>query len=135
MPLIVKGETKIISKDDMKKKMAEVTEKSDPFEGLTDAQKEVRKELQDAKRHREFMLRVAQNEQKQIDEVIATSELVSVANQEVVKVTIEENLIITPDFDSMTKKEIDEWSEANIGLSLDRRKTKADMIEELKKHL
>jgi hypothetical protein len=35
----------------------------------------------------------------------------------------------------MTKKEIDEWSEANIGLSLDRRKTKADMIEELKKHL
>ena len=135
MPLIVKGETKIISKDEMKKKMAEETEKKDPMEGLSNSQKELRREILSAKRHREFVERVAKDEQKQIDEVIATSEVVSVANQEVVKVVIEENLIITPEFETMTKKEIDEWAETNIGLSLDRRKTKADMIEELKKHL
>ena len=40
-----------------------------------------------------------------------------------------------PDFTSMTKKEIDIWADENIGIQLDRRHTKATMIEELQKHL
>lgn len=135
MPLIVKGETKIISKDEMKKKIAEIKETDDPLDNLSDSQKEVRREIQAAKRHREFMERVAQNEQKEIEKVIATSEVVSVANQEVVRIEIAEETNILPDFESMTKKQLDEWAEENVGVSLDRRKTKADMIEELKKHL
>jgi hypothetical protein len=39
-----------------------------------------------------------------------------------------------PDFDSMTKKALDEWAEGK-GIKLDRRLTKQKMISELKKHL
>jgi hypothetical protein len=35
----------------------------------------------------------------------------------------------------MTKKELDEWAEETLGLALDRRKKKADMIEIVKKNL
>ena len=41
----------------------------------------------------------------------------------------------TPDFTSMTKKEIDLWAEENLGLALDRRKTKASMIEEINQNM
>lgn len=40
-----------------------------------------------------------------------------------------------PDFASMTKKEIDMWAEENLGLSLDRRKTKADLIAQINENL
>ena len=40
-----------------------------------------------------------------------------------------------PKLASMTKKEIDIWADENIGIQLDRRHTKATMIEELQKHL
>ena len=33
----------------------------------------------------------------------------------------------------MTKKELDEWAEETLGLALDRRKKKADMIEIVKR--
>jgi hypothetical protein len=35
----------------------------------------------------------------------------------------------------MTKKEIDMWAEENLGLSLDRRKTKADLIAQINENL
>ena len=41
----------------------------------------------------------------------------------------------TPDFTSMTKKEIDLWAEENLGLSLDRRKTKAELIQTIQDNL
>ena len=41
----------------------------------------------------------------------------------------------TPDFTSMTKKEIDLWAEENLGLSLDRRKTKAELIQIIQDNL
>tara|TARA_E500000331_G_scaffold337369_1_gene365403 strand:+ start:564 stop:719 length:156 start_codon:yes stop_codon:yes gene_type:complete len=39
-----------------------------------------------------------------------------------------------PNFDSMSKKALDEWAEVK-GIKLDRRLTKKKMISELKKHL
>ena len=39
-----------------------------------------------------------------------------------------------PNFDSMSKKALDEWAEVR-GIKLDRRLTKKKMISELKKHL
>ena len=35
----------------------------------------------------------------------------------------------------MTKKQIDIWADENLGVQLDRRRTKTDMIKELKKHM
>ena len=43
--------------------------------------------------------------------------------------------MIEPVFESMTKKELDIWAEENLGLSLDRRKTKSAMIEEIENNL
>jgi hypothetical protein len=40
------------------------------------------------------------------------------------------NTNTVPDFESMTKKAIDEWAAAN-GIQLDRRETKEKMIEKL----
>ena len=43
--------------------------------------------------------------------------------------------MIDVDFQSMTKKQIDEWAEENLGIQLDRRHTKAKLIEEIKEKL
>ena len=132
MPLIVKGETTIISKKEMETKLAIENDKKDPLEGLSEAQKELRKEIQAAKRHREFMARVAEHEL----EAIATNEIVTIANQEVMTISLSDMpRIDLPDFDTMTKAKIGHWAEENLGLSLDHRKLKAEMVEELKKHL
>ena len=48
---------------------------------------------------------------------------------EAIKDKIEENL---PEFGKMTKVQIEEWARANLGLELDRRKTKANMIADIK---
>lgn len=40
-----------------------------------------------------------------------------------------------PDFSSMTKLDIDIWARDEIGLKLDRRRTKQHMIETIQKHL
>ena len=62
---------------------------------------------------------------------IKTNAIVTTANQSpVVSQTVE-----TPDFEKMTKAEIDEWATSNLGIYLDRRFTKVKMIAELKKHL
>ena len=39
------------------------------------------------------------------------------------------------DFQSMTKKQIDEWAEENLGIQLDRRHTKAKLIAEIEENL
>ena len=40
-----------------------------------------------------------------------------------------------PDFDNMTKLEIDIWARNNLGIDLDRRRTKKYMIDQIHKHL
>ena len=66
MPLIVKGNTNIVSKQDAQKKAVETSEKvkENGLEKLSDSQKEIRQEILNAKRHREFMLRVQKQKAK-----------------------------------------------------------------------
>ena len=146
MGLIIKGETKTISKKDMRDLIGKHNDKkNDDMSGLSDSQKEIRKEIQDAKRHREFMKRVAEQQEKDIQEAVATSELVVdtgpdpiiVEHDDIVKVSIQEEVEVsdTPDFQSMTKKQLDEWAEETLGIQLDRRHTKAKLIEEIKENL
>ena len=135
MALIVKGETKTISKKEMEKLLDEIQHKDDPFAGLSPAKKQIRKEVQDAKRHREFMGRVATNTKRDLDNVIATSEIVSIAVGETIVTTDDTVEVPEVDFESMTKKQIDEWAEENLGIALDRRHTKAKLIAEVKENL
>jgi len=39
------------------------------------------------------------------------------------------------DFNTMSKVELDEWAEHELGLQLDRRQSKAAMIAEIREHL
>ena len=125
-----------ISKEEMKKHVEELEKKSEGgIESLSPQKKALRKEVQDAKRHREFMKRVADNEAKDLANAVATSEIVSIAVGETVKTAEETVEIPEVDFQSMTKKEIDMWAEENLGIQLDRRHTKAKLIEEIKENL
>jgi hypothetical protein len=81
------------------------------------------------------MKRVADNEAKDLANAVATSEIVSIAVGETVKTAEETVEIPEVDFQSMTKKEIDMWAEENLGIQLDRRHTKAKLIEEIKENL
>ena len=136
MALIVKGETKTISKEEMKNLVEKNKIKDDQYAGLSPAKKELRKEVLSAKRHREFMGRVATNTKRDLDNVIATSEIVSIAVGETIATEVEPVAdMIDVDFQSMTKKQIDEWAEENLGIQLDRRHTKAKLIEEIKEKL
>jgi hypothetical protein len=135
MALIVKGETKTISKEEMIRLVKEIEHKDDPFLGLSPAKKQIRKEVQDAKRHREFMGRVATNTKRDLDNVIATSEIVSIAVGETIVTTDESVVLPEVDFESMTKKQIDMWALENLGIALDRRHTKAKLIAEVKENL
>ena len=135
MALIVKGEQKVISTEDMLILTSTLNKKEDPMAGLSESKKALRKEVQDAKRHREFMGRVEANETKILDEVIATSEIVTIAVGETVSVVEDTPVVDEVDFTSMTKKQIDMWAEENLGIALDRRQTKAKLIEEVKKNL
>ena len=135
MALIVKGETRHISREEMKKLIAKNLKKDDQFAGLSEEKKQLRKEVLSAKRHREFMGRVATNTERDLDNVIATSEIVSIAVGETVSVV--EDTPVSPEvnFESMTKKQIDMWAEENLGIQLDRRHTKAKLIAEIKENL
>lgn len=147
MGLIIKGEQKIISKKEMANKIAQDIEDNakDGTEKMTDSQKEIRKEIASAKRHREFMQRVATKkavsvrEERELaeKEVIETPEIIveARAEKEAVKASKSVSLGQRPDFNSMTKKEIDMWADENLGLSLDRRKTKADLIKQINENL
>lgn len=155
MPLIIKGdkELKIISKKEMNEKIHAERDKLNAEElALSKLPPEVaerRREILDAKRHREFMAKVARTEEEAMRklreaDVEVTNELVVdtgpdqivIKHDDVVKVSpVEDVKVETPDFEAMTKKELDEWAEETLGLALDRRKKKADMIEIVKKNL
>lgn len=161
MPLILgKGqEVKIVSKKEIAKIAEETKENLTPEEAalakLPTEVAERRREILNAKKHREYMAKVAKleeeaklriQEEKDVEaEVQVTEEIVVetgpdpiiIKHDDVVKVseTVEAEPTETPDFDKMTKKELDEWAEETLGLTLDRRKKKADMIEIIKKNL
>ena len=136
MAFIVKGKMKTISKEEMKDHIDQVKkDKQDPLEKLSPQKRQMRKEVQDAKRHREFMGRVAKNEERDLANTIATSEIVSIAIGETIQTSEEPSETPEVDFISMTKKQIDMWAEENLGIQLDRRHTKAKLIEEIKEKL
>jgi len=155
MPLIIKGdkELKIISKKEMNEKIHAERDQLNAEElALSKLPPEVaerRREILDAKRHREFMAKIARTEEEAMRklreaDVEVTNELVVdtgpdpiiIKHNDVVKVSpVEDVKVETPDFEAMTKKELDEWAEETLGLALDRRKKKADMIEIVKKNL
>jgi|TARA_R110000803_G_scaffold49208_10_gene102317 hypothetical protein len=136
MAFIIKGEMKTISKEEMKDHIDQVKkDKQDPLEKLSPQKRQMRKEVQDAKRHREFMGRVAKNEERDLANTIATSEIVSIAIGETIQTSEEPSETPEVDFISMTKKQIDMWAEENLGIQLDRRHTKAKLIEEIKENL
>lgn len=136
MALITSKPIITISKEEMKKHVEELEKNPEKgLESLSPQKKALRKEVQDAKRHREFMKRVADNEAKDLANAVATSEIVSIAVGETVKTAEETVEIPEVDFQSMTKKEIDMWAEENLGIQLDRRHTKAKLIEEIKENL
>ena len=136
MALIVSKPIITISKEEMKKHVEELEKNPEKgLESLSPQKKAIRKEVQDAKRHREFMKRVADNEAKDLANAVATSEIVSIAVGETVKTAEETVEIPEVDFESMTKKQIDMWAEENLGIQLDRRHTKAKLIKEIKENL
>ena len=136
MAFIIKGEMKTISKEEMKDHIDQVKkDKQDPLEKLSPQKRQMRKEVQDAKRHREFMGRVAKNEERDLVNTIATSEIVSIAIGETIQTSEEPSETPEVDFISMTKKQIDMWAEENLGIQLDRRHTKAKLIEEIKENM
>lgn len=164
MPLIIKGnkDIEVISKKDMTDFVKKVeNSKKDPLEHLPKEVAEKRREILQVKAHREYMAKM-QAEQQQakanlakklqdtVAELNAAQEAKVQATEELVVTTTVEPIVIdtkdthvatvqlgpdVPDFMSMTKKEIDNWAEGNLGVQLDRRHTKAKMIEELTKHL
>jgi len=135
MALIVKGETKTISKEEMKKLVEKNLEQEDQFAGLSEAKKELRKEVLSAKRHREFMGRVSANTERDLENSVATNEIVSIAVGETIVTTEEPVEMPKVDFQSMTKKQIDMWAEENLGIQLDRRHTKAKLIAEIEENM
>ena len=135
MALIVKGETRHISKEEMKKLVEKNKVKDDQYAGLSEGKKELRKEVLSAKRHREFMGRVSANTEKDLANTVATSEIVSIAVGEKIQTSVEKVELPEVNFESMTKKQIDMWAEENLGIQLDRRHTKAKLIAEIKENL
>ena len=136
MAFIVKGGFKEISKKEMKAHMENLDKVEDGMRGLSDAKKQMRLEVNSAKRHREFMGRVAKNEERDLENAIATNEIVSIAVGETMVTELEEPSVMPEvDFESMTKKEIDMWAEENLGIQLDRRHTKAKLIEEIQEKM
>ena len=118
MALIVKGEQKIISPEEMKILISKNAMEDDPYAGLSEGKKELRKEIQDAKRHREFMGRVSANTERDLENSVATNEIVSIAVGETIVTTEEPVEMPKVDFQSMTKKEIDIWAEENLGIHI-----------------
>lgn len=45
----------------------------------------------------------------------------------------EEHVVVSPDFDSMTKKEVEAYAKEKFGVDLDRRMSKTKMIAEVRK--
>lgn len=148
MALIIKGDTNIVSKKEAKTKAIVEHEKqtSKGLDGMTPARKEIRQEILNAKRHREFMAKIALKEigvkskvkNEEVKVVVPTPEVVVEARVEKENIVQDAKAVSLggrPDFDTMTKKELDQWAEENLGLTLDRRKTKASLIEEINQNM
>lgn len=162
MPLIIKGnkELKIVSKSEMKDILNNVKTSSteETLKRLSPEVAERRRETlanKSARQNAELIeksisienTKKLESEKQQI--TIAVEEKVKDAVVETVTpITIdktETSLIVDTkndkkvsdivDFESMTKKQIDVWADENLGVQLDRRRTKTDMIKELKKHM
>ena len=160
MPLIIKGnkEINIVSKNEALRKIEEAqTQLSEEEKELAKLSPEVaerRREILAAKKHREYMAKIQKMEEdakaqlqeaKSVDaEVQFTEELIvetssapatTITFDDVVKVSETVVEKETPDFEKMTKKELADWAEETLGLSLDLRKKKADLIETIKNSL
>lgn len=162
MPLIIKGnkELKIVSKSEMKDILNNVKTSSteETLKRLSPEVAERRRETlanKSARQNAELIeksisienTKKLESEKQQI--TIAVEEKVKDAVVETVTpITVEKtetSLIVDTkndkevsdivDFESMTKKQIDIWADENLGVQLDRRRTKTDMIKELKKHM
>lgn len=152
MPLIIKGNKQpiIVSKNEALKKIEEDRNRMSAEEAalsrLPPEVAERRREIIAAKRHREFMAKVQELEEaaalrkdgvQATEEIIVeTGDAINIQYDDVVRVSIEEEVQTeTPDFEAMTKRELSEWAENTLGIELDRRKTKAVMIETIKNSL
>ena len=162
MPLILgKGqEIKIVSKNEALKQIedaqTQLSEEEKELAKLSPEVAERRREILAAKKHRDYMAKIQKMEEdaiaqlqeaKSVDadvHVQVTDELVvqtssapatTITLDDVVKVSETVVEKETPDFENMTKKELDEWAEETLGLTLDRRKKKADLIETIKNNL
>jgi hypothetical protein len=162
MPLIIKGgnQPKIVSKKEMQNLLKSIENNTTEavLASLSPEVAEKRKATLENKAARENAARIADTQTESLAKNLeAEKERIQIAVEEKVKdavvetvtpITVEKtetSLIIdtknnkkvetNPDFETMTKKEIDIWADENLGVQLDRRNTKATMIEELKKHL
>ena len=162
MPLIIKGgkEPKVVSKKEMQNLLKSIENNTTEavLASLSPEVAEKRRETLVNKAARENAARIADAQAESLAKNLeAEKEQIQIAVEEKVKdavvetvtpITVEKtetSLIIdtknnkkvetNPDFETMTKKEIDIWADENLGVQLDRRNTKATMIEELKKHL
>jgi ligand-binding sensor domain-containing protein len=162
MPLIIKGgkEPKVVSKKEMQNLLKSIENNTTEavLASLSPEVAEKRRETLVNKAARENAARIADAQAESAAKNLeAEKEQIQIAVEEKVKdavvetvtpITVEKtetSLIIdtknnkkvetNPDFETMTKKEIDIWADENLGVQLDRRNTKATMIEELKKHL
>ena len=151
MPLIIKGDKKIkvVSKKEMNKIITNSTNIiENELATMSDEKAEKRRLTLENKAARENNSRIQSIKDEVIikkavaekveDAVIETVTPITVdmtAESIVVETKNNKKIETTPDFTSMTKKEIDIWADENIGIQLDRRHTKASMIEELQKHL
>ena len=151
MPLIIKGdkEIRVVSKKEMNKIIANSNNNiENELAKMSDEKAEKRRLTLENKAARENNSRI----QRIKDEVIIKKAIAEKVEDAVIEtvapITVDmttESIVVetknnkkietTPDFTSMTKKEIDIWADENIGIQLDRRHTKASMIEELQKHL
>ena len=151
MPLIIKGdkEIRVVSKKEMNKIIANSNNNiENELAKMSDEKAEKRRLTLENKAARENNSRIQSIKDEGIIKKAVTEKVEDAVIETVTPITVDmttESIVVetknnkkietTPDFTSMTKKEIDIWADENIGIQLDRRHTKATMIEELQKHL
>jgi len=151
MPLIIKGdkEIRVVSKKEMNKIIANSSNNiENELAKMSPEKAEKRRLTLENKAARENNSRIQSIKDEVIIKKAVTEKVEDAVIETVTPITVDmttESIVVEtknnkkietiPDFTSMTKKEIDIWADENIGIQLDRRHTKATMIEELQKHL
>ena len=151
MPLIIKGdkEIRVVSKKEMKKIIIDSNNIiENALATMSDEKAEKRRLTLENKKARENNSRIQSIKDEVIIKKAVAEKVEDAVIETVTPITVDmttESIVVetknnkkietTPNFTSMTKKEIDIWADENIGIQLDRRHTKASMIEELQKHL